>query len=145
MKKFRFFFAAMLVLFLAVGNSNAQNNKTTETGTYHWEGFMPCTDDYVTGEESYVITTWQSKVQFRYKGTYIGESGKHYTWSLIQNISWKNYVEGTAWNRTNIGRAVLKCDGVPIAISKVKFHITFNANDELVVRKNKSSGGWICL
>ena len=144
MKKFRFFFAAMLVLFLAVGNSNAQKNKITETGTVHWEGFIPCTDDYITGEESYVFTYWQSKTQIRWKGDYTGESGKHYTWSMVTNNNWKNFVEGQAFNHTYVGKSVIECEGVPIAIYKVRFHVTINAKGELTVLKDTNSG-WICL
>ena len=146
MKKLRFVFVAILILFLAVGNSNAQKNKITETGTIYFEDFLPCADDYVRGEESFVVTYWQSKTQIRWKGNYIGESGKHYTWSLVVNDNWKIFVPGKTFTRTYVSTSVIECEWVPIALYKVRFHITVNADGEIVVRKYSDSGAdWICL
>lgn len=145
MRKFRFFFAAVVFLFFAVGISNAQN-KTVETDSWDFEGIMDCTDDYVWGVETMVVTTWNSKYQVRYKGEYLGESGKHYTWSYVYNNNWKKMVPGQGANRTEVLTNVIECDGVPIAIYKVRFHATMNANGEITVRRYWDSGdGWVCL
>ncbi len=144
MKTLRFFFATMILLFLAVGISSAQGNKTVTTEYLPWEGEMPCNGDYVTGEETYVTTTWDGKVQLRYKGTYIGESGKMYTWSLLQNYSWKDFVEGTSYNTTNTGTSVIECEGVPFAVSKYRLHGTINANGEITVFFERIEE-WVCL
>lgn len=140
MRKFRFFFAAVVFLFFTVSISNAQN-KTVETDSWDYEGIMDCTDDYVWGTETMVATTWQSKFQVRYKGEYQGLSGKHYTWSMVINDNWKI---GT--NRTYVSTSVIECEGVPIAMYKIRFHITLNANGEITVQRYWDSGdGWVCL
>ncbi len=145
MKKINFLFATAIFLFLAVGNINAQN-KTVVTDSWDWEGELMCTDDYVYGVESMVVTYWQSKMQVRYKGEYEGVSGKHYTWSMVVNDNWKSLVEGQAANRTYVSTSVIECEGIPIAIYKVRYHITINANGEIVIERYFDSGDdWICL
>ena len=145
MKKSRFFFAMLVFLIFSAGALNAQN-KVVYTDSWDFEDVMVCTDDYVWGVETMVATYWQSKMQVRYKGEYVGESGKHYTWSLVVNDNWKNYTEGQAANETYVSTSVIECEGVPIAIYKIRFHVTMNAVGEIVVERYWDSGdGWICL
>ena len=145
MKKIRFFLAAIVILFLAVGNSNAQK-KTTFTDSYPFEDIMVCTDDYVWGVETVVVTNWQSKTQTRWKGEYEGASGKHYTWSMVVNDNWKSLMEGHAAHRTYVSTSVIECEGEPIAIYKMRYHITVNANGEISIERYWDSGdGWVCL
>jgi hypothetical protein len=146
MKTLRIFFATFVVLFLSVGISNAKGNKTTTTETYYWEDYMPCNYDFVHGWETWIVTEWDGKWQLRAKGTYEGESGKCYTWSMLQNQNWKNYVAGKVYTETYIGTSVIECEGVPFAIYKYRYHITKNAKGELVVEFERTSGDdWICL
>lgn len=146
MKTLKLFFVTMLVLFLAVGISSAQVKKTVTTESWPWEGIQFCTNDYVTGEETLVTTVWNGKIQWRYKGTYTGESGKSYSWSLVVNYSWKDFVEETAYTETYVSTAVIECEGVPIALYKIRYHLTVNANGEIPVQIYKDSGAdWICL
>lgn len=106
---------------------------------------MPCTNDYVVGEETIVLTYWDEKVQIRSKGTFTGESGKIYTWSMIQNFSHKEYREKAANNETWIINSVIECDGVPIAFIKTMHHITINANGEPTVEFDRGTYEFICL
>lgn len=145
MKTLRLFFATMILLFLAVGISSAQGNKTVTTITEDWESPMVCTDDYVTGVETYIYTNWDGKVQIRAKGTYTGLTGKTYTWNWLSTFTWKDFVEGTAINATYVVTSILECEGVPIAILKRRFHSTTNANGEVTVEFVRNSEGWECL
>ena len=145
MRKFSFFFAAVVFLFFAVGITNAQN-KTVETESYDYEQVLDCTDDYVWGSETMTYTTWDSKFQIRGKGEYEGASGKHYTWSMVVNDNFKRRKPGQGANRTYVSTSVIECEGVPIAIYKMRYHITMNANGEITVERYWDSGdGWICL
>lgn len=144
MKTFRILLTAFVLLCMAVGNSNAQDKKTTETYSWLWEGNGPCANEVIVGEESCVIITWDGKLQCRYEGTYTGRSsGKTYTMSAFENGSYKG---GKASNETFIFKSVLKCEGVPIAFGSYKFHITINANGEITTEKEKGAWWeWICL
>lgn len=145
MKKMKFIFVAFAVLLFSAVVTNAQN-KEVETDSWDYEGFMDCTDDYVWGVETMVVITWDSKFQARYKGEYESSSGKHYTWSLVVNDNWKRWKEGQAAFRTYSSTSVIECDGVPIAIYKIRFHASINANGEIVVERYWDSGdGWVCL
>jgi len=146
MKSLKFLLTFFVVMtFFAVGISNAQN-KTVETESFDFEGVMDCTDDYVWGVETMVYTTWDYKYQVRGKGEYVGASGKHYTWSLVFNVNMKKYIPGKGVNRTEVSTSVIECEGVPIAIYKVRFHATMNANGEMTVYRDWNSGdGWVCL
>ncbi len=146
MKILKFLFVTTLVLFLGLGNLNAQNNKVVKTGSWEWGDIMPCTDDYAFGTETVVITRWGSKVQIRYKGAYKGDSGKHYTWSAVVNNNWNEFVEGETFNKTYRSTSVVECEGVPIALYKIRYHVTINANGEITVEKYSYSGdSWVCL
>ncbi|QIA06467.1 hypothetical protein [Draconibacterium halophilum] len=143
MKKIVMFLAVMV--FFLVGTSFVEaQNKTVYTGSYPWEGVMMCTDDYASGTESYVVTEWGTKWQFKYEGHYVGESGKHYSWRMVQNWHWKTY-KGKAYTETNTGISIIKCEGVPIAMAKTTYHITYNGKGELVVEVDNGSDDWICL
>jgi hypothetical protein len=143
MKTFRLFIAAIILLFLAVGIAGAQGKKTTET--YSWPVplyYVTCTNENIVGEESCVVTVWDGKYQCRYEGNYTGESGKSYTWSAFEMRSYK---EGKASNETYIVKMILKCEGVPIAYSSFKSHVTINANGEVTVERAKGlAWEWIC-
>ena len=143
MKKLSISLAIVALFVLAVGNTNAQNSKEVESSSAHWEGYVPCTDDYLVGTETYTTTTWDknsespwwNKKQFIFKGEYIGyPSEKSYTWSLVQNIKYKEWVGKTAVSG-NIATAVIECEGEPIAILKLRAHFTSNANGETVVQR----------
>jgi len=145
MKTLSILFTIFMMLFLAVGISNAQDKKTTETLSWSWEGPVPCTNDYFFGEESCVVTSWDGKYFCKYEGTYIGSgtSPKSYTMSAFEIGSAKG---GKASNESFILKGVLKCEGVPIAIVYFKFHITANAKGEITVEKVKGAyWEWICL
>lgn len=143
MKKSGVLLATLAILLMIAGSVNAQN-KTVYTGSYPYEDYMVCTDDFVTGVESYVVTVWPTKYLFKYEGTYIGESGKEYSWRLVQNWNWKAY-EGKAYSETNTGISIIKCEGVPIAFAKTTYHITINAKGEVVVDFDNGTGDWVCL
>jgi len=143
MKTLKILLAFFVVLVLAVGNTNAQDKKTTETYSWQWEGYMPCANEDISGEESCVVTTWDGKYKCWYEGTYTGSSGKTYTMSAFENGS---YMGGKASNETFIFKSVLKCEGVPIAIGSYKFHITINANGQITAEKEKGAWWeWVCL
>lgn len=146
MKKISVLLAVVCVLCLIVGTSNAQNGKEVVLNeTVPWVGVVDCVDEVLIGEDTNVITVWNNKVQWRSKGEYIGEeSGKKYTWSLVQNRSWKDMVEGMQFNWTNNGVSVLECEGVPVAISKLRDKLTRNAKGEIVVDRYDFSP-WECL
>lgn len=131
---------------LAFVIADAQNAKTVVTDSWDYEGVMDCTDDYVRGVETMVRTTWNSKIQIKYKGEYEGASGKHYSWSLVINRNWKNYVPGTTFNHTYVSTAVIMCEGEPIAEYKIRYHVTLKADGDIAVERYWDSGdGWNCL
>ncbi len=144
MKTIKILFTAFVVLCMAVGISNAQNKKTTETYSWSWEGPVPCGDEDFVGEESCVVTTWDGKYFCKYEGTYTGiMSGKNYTMRASEIGTAKG---GKASNETFILKGVLMCEGVRIAICNYKFHITTNANGQITVEKEKGAyWEWICL
>ena len=146
MKKISLLITFVVVLLLGLGDLNAQNNKSTYTDSWEWGGILPCTDDYAYGVETVVATYWGSKVQIRYKGSYEGLSGKKYTWSLLINENWKDFKEGQAFTHTYTSTSVVECEGVPIAIYKIRYHVTVTAKGEISVEKYSDSGdSWICL
>jgi hypothetical protein len=139
----------MLVLFMAVGISGAQGKKTVYSGSSGvgpW--YYDCINECIIGEISWNYTIRDGNVvQWKYKGTYTGETSlKNYTLISVENYNhfFKEYVEGRAYNQTYIETAVIECEGVPIAIYKLRFHVTMNAIGELAV-SFESGGEWICL
>jgi len=145
MKTFKILITGFVVLCMAFGISNAQNKKTTETYFWPYECPVPCTDDYMVGEESCVVTTWDGKYFCKYEGIYTGTgiSPKIYKMSAFEIGSVKG---GKASNETFILKGVLMCEGVRIAICNYKFHITINANGQITVEKEKGAyWEWICL
>ena len=133
MKTMKLFIVNVVVLLFAVEIANAQEifgNKIVWSGSYPSEFWMPCVDEYVVGEETYVITVFNnaSKVQRRYKGTWVGmTSGKTYTSSVIEDINWQGEVVG-AYAHTVLLNQSVECEGVPILVYKTRFHFTFNAS-----------------
>ena len=145
MKTWRPFFAVILLVFLTAGISVAQGNKQVVTKTIPVQGLLPCTDEYIVGEEIFVYTYWDGRSQMRGKATFTGASGKIYTWSLLENFSHKYFTEGTANNLMLIATSVLECEGIPIAVYKIRYHLTFNANGEPTAEFERGFDGWICL
>ncbi|WP_167611432.1 hypothetical protein [Maribellus sediminis] len=143
MKKSGVLLATMAILLLIASSTTAQM-KTVYTGSYDYVDYMVCTDDLVTGTESYIVSVWNNKYQFRYEGTYVGESGKEYSWRLVQNWNWKTY-KGKAYTETNTAISIIKCEGVPIAMAKTTYHISVNAQGEVTVEFDNGTGEWICL
>lgn len=144
MKTLRILLAVFVILFIAVPVSNAQGKKTTETYFWEYTGDGPCANEGISGMESCVVSTWDGKYKCRYEGTYTGlTTGKTYTMVAIENGTVKG---GKASNETFIFKAVLKCEGVPIAIGTYKFHTTINANGQLTAWMEKGAyWEWICL
>jgi hypothetical protein len=144
MKTLRILLAVFVVLCIVVPVSNAQDKKTSETYSWDWEGYGPCTNEVISGMESCDVTTWDGKYKCKYEGIYKGlSSGKTYTMFAIENGTAKG---GGASNETFIFKAVFKCEGIPIAIGTYKFHITTNANGDITVEKeNGAWWEWICL
>lgn len=144
MKTLRILLAVFVVLCMVVPVSNAQDKKTSETYSWFWEGDGPCANEVISGEESCVLTTWDGKYKCRYEGTYKGlTSDKTYTMFALENGTYKG---GKASNETFIFKAVLKCEGIPIAIGTYKFHITTNANGDITVEKEMGAYWvWVCL
>jgi len=143
MKTIRLFFAAMMVLLVAVGISDAKDKKTTEKWNWPWNDFNPCANEIIVGEESCVVIYWDGKYQCRYEGTYAGQtSGKSYSWSAFEILS---YTNGKASNETYIVKMVLKCEGVPIATCNYKYHITINPNGIVTVEKEKGTEPWVWI
>ena len=145
MKVLRLCLAAMLLLFLADGILVAQGNKKVTKYTYPSQGLVPCNNDYVVGEETIVTTNWDGKVQVRCKGTFTGESGKSYTWSLLENYSMKDFTEGAAFNSTMVVTSVIECEGDPIAYIKIRSHLTVNANGEPTVDFDRGTFEFVCM
>lgn len=139
-------FALLFIVVFAFVITNAQN-KETFTNSFQYEGAVPCSDDYVWGVESVTTTYWQSKTQIKWKGEYEGVSGKHYTWSLVVNSNWKNFVPGETYTQTYTSTSVIECDGEPIALYKIRFHVTVTPDGDVVVERYTDSGedGWICM
>jgi len=144
MKTLRIILTVFVVLFMAIGICNAQNKKTTETYYWSYQGEGPCANEDIVGEESCVVTTWDGKYKCKYEGIYKGQSsGKTYTMFAIENGTAKG---GKAYNETFIFKAVLKCEGIPIAVGTYKFHITINANGQITAEMEKGAyWEWICL
>ena len=145
MKKISFLMTVVCAL-LIVATSYGQNNKDVvlhETVPYEFYCF--CADELLVGHETYHVTVWNNKIQWRHKGEYVGQkSGKVYTWNLVQNRSWKDLVDGLQFNWTNNGISVLECEGVPVAMAKLKDKLTRNAKGEIVVDRFEVSP-WECL
>ena len=141
MKKLSILLAIVALFVLAVGNTNAQNSKEVlYSETEYWEGEDICTDDILKGYDTYTVTVWDkndgnnpfSKYQVRIKGEYIGyPSGKSYTWSFVQNIKYNEAISAAVSNR--VDNAVLKCEGEPIGMYKLRAHFTMNSNGEIIV------------
>jgi hypothetical protein len=141
MKKFALLFIVVFAFVIA----NAQN-KETSTQSFPYEGPVPCVDDYVWGVETVTNTYWDSKTQIKWKGEYEGASGKHYTWSLVVNSNWKDYILGQTYIQTYTSTSVIECEGEPVALYKVRYHVTITPDGEVVIeRKTDSGAGWICF
>ena len=133
MKTLRILLAVFVIMCMVVPVSNAQSKKTTETYFWPYEGDGPCASEVISGVESCVVSTWDGKYKCRYEGTYTGHtSGKTYTMFAIENGTAKG---GKASNETFIFKAVLKCEGVPIAIGTYKFHIYH--------QRQRATNGWM--
>lgn len=145
MKILKLFATTVLLVVLSAGMSVAQGNKMVTTTTASFQFLMPCTADFVTGVETIIQTIWDGKVQLRGKGTFTGESGKFYTWSLAANFSFKNFKEGSADNTTEVVTSVIECEGIPVGFYKIRAHLTINANGEPAVEFERETDDYICL
>jgi hypothetical protein len=147
MKAIKFILAAAIMFVFSNGLTFGQasnNNKETFVDTYPWSGYVPCSDEYVSGTDNVTITFWDGKIQFRGKGEYVGEFGNMYEWSQVENLKFQDWVEGQAYTETIIVRATITRNGEVIAEGKYSLHITVNANGELTSEFERG-GYWECV
>lgn len=145
MKKMMFFLMALVLVVFTAGNSSAQGNKTQTCYNYEGAFSLPCVDEDVWGSLELCMTNWDGKAQTKFKGTFIGEeSGFTYTYSVVQNTMSKLWVEGQADVWTDIGTATVECEGIPVAVTKLRAHFVANANG-VIVLDTYEIYEWMCL
>lgn len=145
MKKLMFLLMTLLLVVFTAWNSSAQGNKTQNCFTDDGSFYFYCVDEIVVGSLEYCWTFWDGKTQVKYKGTFVGEdTGLTYTFSLVENVMWKEWVEGQAYVGSDNGTAVIECEGVPVGITKLRSHFVVNANGDMVLDKYEVSE-WECL
>jgi hypothetical protein len=144
MRRLRFLFVAALIVVFTAGLVSAQG-KNTECTTMEGAFYVQCKNEVAFGTVEECLTGFANKYQYRIKGEWVGEtSGSIYSFSIVQNVMMKNYVPGRAYNQSYVFTGSIECDGVPIAVAKIRAHITVNANGEVVVERIDYEG-WTCL
>ncbi|MBW6499478.1 MAG: hypothetical protein K0B09_13905 [Bacteroidales bacterium] len=137
MKTLKYFFVVVLFSVFSLGSSFAQTNKnkTLETKIVPIEYYLWCVDENVTGDLTLTIMDIEGKkTQFKFKGTLTGETtGNVYTVSQVSNDNWFPYSGTGQFNATYAVTLSFELDGMPVATLHETWHVTRNANGELVV------------
>jgi hypothetical protein len=135
MKTLKFLTVFYIIALLSLGNATAQQKKVG--GSEIWPGPQtdwPCIDEALLGDVYFVwwqipdeSTGWVKKIQYRIKGTLIGEkSGAVYILSDTENYNNKNTGNPLTWNEDNVINVTVIKDGVLVASLHFKYHVTYN-------------------
>jgi hypothetical protein len=137
----------LFVFSLGVTFGQASNkNKQVVINSFYTTGKLPCAPDFVGGYEKLVFTSWDNKIQVRGDAIFVGlYSGKIYEWHLIDNMMFKDYIPGQAYQTNQVAIAEIYCDGEAIAVLKQLIHFTMNAKGELTADINIGSWSFECL
>ena len=148
MRSLKFILAVgfLLVYSLGVAFGQASNkNKQVKSESFNASGILPCAKELVSGYENLVYTYWDNKTQLRASGTFVGISGKVYEWSQVLNYTFKDYVPGKAFQSSEQVNATIWCEGEALAVMKLLFHYTVNANGEFTASIDKGTWDYECL
>lgn len=138
MKTLKLFIVIGILGIFAFGNINAQPQKEVIVST----DYMCLPDDYageeLCGDVHAVLTFWEGKFQVRCSGIMEGSvSGDLYTLRETDNSNTKALKEGTAVNDKYVLTMLLKKDGAPAIVCHYQYHLTINANGEVILEFEK--------
>jgi hypothetical protein len=109
--------------------------RSQETQSGYW--VMPCVDEVLQGSYTFYYTTWDNKLQYKIKGSFIGyETGLEYTFISVENNG-KRLNE--AINQTNVKNVSIECEGKVVGALKMLYHFTINANGDITASVDKFS------
>ena len=123
---------------LAIHNGYALGKaplRQQETQSGYW--VIPCIDEIVEGSYTFYYTTWDNKLQYIIKGSFIGfETGLEYTFSSVEN---SGKLLNEAINQTNVKNVSIECQGKVVGTMKMLYHFTLNANGDITATVDKTS------
>jgi hypothetical protein len=135
MKTLKLLFLTCLVACFSIGISYAQSPKTTiiETDRHIQPYWLPCFNEYISGGIYYYRMWVNNKYQNRAVGELIGETtGNVYKIMQVINENWNGWSDKGGVYSYLLNLQV-HLDGKLVFTIHENYHVTYNANGELVV------------